>query len=963
MINEKLNKKVCNIIIVFSCVLCALQARAQINLPDQNEWIDSVFSTLNTEQKIGQLIMIPAYAGGNEEHYEELIELLDNHHIGGVAFFEGGPVAQAKLTNTLQRKSSMPLLLGMEADSGLGQQLDSTLTFPSTPGTGAITNDSLIYAKGKEVARQLQRMGINFILGPSVDIGNASFNNAFSDDLNQVIFNAKYYIKGLQDGGVKVVIKNFPGKGSTANNQHLNLRVTKKSAAELKNDDLYPFINLFSENIAGVMSDFIYAPNIVNDGLPAVMNRRFLNKNIRDDWKYDGVVFTGPLNQEVITSNFKKGVAEEHCLLAGHDILLFPDNISATVRRIKRALRKEELKEEQLDASVKRVLKMKYQAGLNDLKPVDTINIYQELNTSSARKLQRELGLNGITLVKNKTLDIPYKMLEDKTFAFLDLRQNPGGPMATFLNKYTHFDYFSIINNDFADKLKNYNVIVTAITETVTPDQKALLRELDDATHVALVISGSPYSLAEMDDFKNIIWTSDNLSLTQELVPQLLFGAETFSGKLPVTAGNFIRGTGISTNTLNRLSFTFPEDAGVDSDYLIRIDSIMKESIQNKSTPGGQILVARKGKVIWEKAYGYHTYDSLLPVDHLTIYDLASITKVAASVQALMFLYERGMIDLDKKISYYLPELEGTNKENMILRDILTHQAGLWPYLPFWKATMLEEQHSPEFFSYKPEVDFLNEVSPGLYSARVTADSVWQWVVQSKVREKKPREPYDYKYSDMGYYIIHRLIERMVNQPLEDFVNQNLYDPMGMTTMDYQPLCNFPLTCIAPTEMDDYFRFTLVAGTVHDQGAALLGGIAGHAGLFSNALDLAKLMQLMLQNGDYGGQQYFQPETIELFTNQQYEDNRRGLGWDKPVTDEWGGPTSEFASGKTFGHTGFTGTAAWVDPEFDLVYIFLSNRIYPDATNTKLITTNVRTRIQDVIYKAIFRALQYEDIQ
>ncbi|MGK7389542.1 MAG: glycoside hydrolase family 3 N-terminal domain-containing protein [Candidatus Cyclobacteriaceae bacterium M2_1C_046] len=947
-----------------ACLISIFQGKAQIILPEQDEWVDSVFSTLDTEQKIGQLIMIPAYAGGNEEHYKDLINLLKDHHIGGVVFMEGNPITQAKLTNTLQENSSIPLLTGMEADFGLGQHLDSTLIFPSTLTLGALSSDSLLYATGKEVARQLQRLGIHFILGPSVNISNPLFQNAFSDNLNQVVYKAKYYLKGLEDGGIIIVLKDFPGMGSIDPDNQENLAVTKKTLAELKEEDLYPFKSLTSAGgIGGVMSSFIFAPNIVNDGLPLSMNKNFINKNVRDDWRFEGIVFTGPLNQESVTNNFKKGIAEEHSLKAGHDILLFPDNIPATIRRIKRALNKEELKLEQLDASVKRILTMKYQAGLQKSKPVDTVNIYQELNNITAHKLQREVFLNSITLVRNNTLDIPYQMLEDRNFALLDLRNNSGGPLLKYLKKYTHFDYYSILNNDFADKLKGYDMVVTAISGNLTPEQKILLKDLDDATHVTLLISGSPYQLAGFEEFNNIVWSGNDLPITQELIPQLLFGAESFSGKLPVTTGPFISGTGISTKSLNRLAFTFPEDAGIDGDYLIRIDSIMKEAIQGKATPGGQILIARKGKVVWEKAYGYHTYDSLMPVDDLTIYDLASVTKVAASVQALMFLYERGLIDLDKKISVYLPELEGTNKENMVLRDILTHQAGLWPYLPFWKATMLEQQHSPEFYSYRIGDDFLNEVSPGLYSARITADSVWQWVIESKVREKSPREPYDYKYSDMGYYIIHRLVQNIVNQPMQDFLNQNLYDPMGMTTLDYQPLCNFPLTCIAPTEMDDYFRFTLVSGTVHDQGAALLGGVAGHAGLFSNALDLGKLMQLMLQKGNYGGQQYFQPETIELFTRQQYSNNRRGLGWDKPVTDEWGGPTSEFASGKTFGHTGFTGTAAWVDPEFDLVYIFLSNRIYPDATNTKLITENVRTRIQDIIYKSIFQALRYEDIQ
>lgn len=968
MVNEHKIKKVFRLIIIIIFVFGQKEALSQVSLPEQRFWVDSVFATLDLEQKIGQLIIMPAYAAGNEDHYQDLFKAIENHHIGGVVFLEGYPNSQVKLTNLLQTKSSLPLLIGMETEKGLGLHLDSTMIFPSLMSLGALQDEDLIYETGRRIGSQLKRMGINFNLGPSLDISMEAKNspvgfNSFSDDHEEVLQKAKYYIKGLQESGIKVIVKSFPGMGSASVDPHMGLSVTKKTDKELKKKDFYPFRKLSEEKIEGIMTGMVYAPKISNDGMPLVLNSSFFKNKTRNEWNYEGLIFSGALNDENVTNNFRRGVAEEYSIKSGHDILLFPESIPATVRRIKRALRKGELKEEEIDRSVKRVLNFKYQAGLHNIQPIDTINVIPNLNTVGARKLNRKLVLNSITLVQNDGPSIPFEVLEDKNFAFVDLREVPDGPLTSYMRKYTFLEYFSILNEEFVEKLRHYDVVITAISGEPDPHHLSLLESLRKSTDVTVVSFGLPYHLVNYEKYRNVVWSPENSYLAQELVPQLLFGAETFSGQLPVAVGRFSRGTGIVTNSLNRLAFTFPDDAGVDGDYLIRIDSIVEEAINTKATPGAQVLIARKGKVIWEKSYGYQTYDSVTPVDNFTIYDLASITKVAASVQAVMFLYERGLIDLDKKVSYYLSELKGTNKENMILRDILTHQAGLWPYLPFYVATMENKLHKPQYFSYNAQGDFINEVSPGLYSAQYTKDSVWLWVVNSQLREKKPNEPYDYKYSDMGYYIIHRLVERIVNQPLEDFLNQNLYDPMGMTTMDFNPLCNFPSSCIAPTELDDYFRFTLVSGTVHDQGAALIGGIAGHAGLFSNALDLGKLMQLMLQKGDYGGIQYFQPETIELFTQQQYASNRRGLGWDKPVTDYWGGPTSEFTSADTYGHTGFTGTAAWVDPEFDLVYIFLSNRVHPDATNTKLITTNVRTRIQDVIYKAIFSALQYEDIQ
>ena len=260
----------------------------------------------------------------------------------------------------------------------------------------------------------------------------------------------------------------------------------------------------------------------------------------------------------------------------------------------------------------------------------------------------------------------------------------------------------------------------------------------------------------------------------------------------------------------------------------------------------------------------------------------------------------------------------------------------------------------PEFYSHAQSKEYPYQVSNKLYASVVMRDSLWQWIIKAKVRDKINRTPYDYKYSDMGFYIMQHLAEKILNQPMEDFLQQNLYEPLGANTTGFLPLNRFPPIQIAPTEDDKLFRRSLLIGTVHDQGAAMHGGVAGHAGLFSDAGDLAKLGQMLLQQGEYGGIQYYKPETVKLFISKQFESSRRGLGWDKPVQSDWNSPTSIYASPKTFGHTGFTGTCIWVDPEFDLVYIFLSNRVHPNMTNNKLLTASIRSRIQDVIYQSIF---------
>ncbi|HRG78986.1 MAG TPA: serine hydrolase, partial [Cyclobacteriaceae bacterium] len=368
---------------------------------------------------------------------------------------------------------------------------------------------------------------------------------------------------------------------------------------------------------------------------------------------------------------------------------------------------------------------------------------------------------------------------------------------------------------------------------------------------------------------------------------------------------------------------------------------------------------AKDGKVIYEHSAGWLTYENKIPVTEQTIYDLASVTKVSATLQTVMFMHEKGLIDINKKASVYLPELKESNKKDFIIKDILTHQAGLWPFLPFWAETVKDGKLLPAYYSYQTNLDYPFPVAEGIYASKVMKDSLWSWIIKAKIREKPQRTVYDYRYSDMGFYILQRLAEKMLNQPIEDFLEQNIYEPLGAYTLGYLPLRKFPIDQIAPTEDDKLFRKELLIGYVHDQGAAMYGNVAGHAGLFGNANDLAKLGQMLLQKGSYGGQQFFKPETIELFITKQYENSRRGLGWDKPTVSDWAGPTTLFASNKTFGHTGFTETCIWVDPEFNLVFIYLSNRVHPDMTNNKLLNANIRPRIQEVIYRAIFNYRQY----
>ena len=941
-------------------------------------WVDSVMGSLSVDQKIGQLFMVAAYSNRSAEHEQELNQLVSEYGIGGLIFFQGGPVRQAYMTNRLQAKAQVPLLIGMDAEWGLGMRLDSVINFPRQVTLGGIQDNQLIYSMGTEIAREMRLLGVHINFAPVVDVNSNPLNpvigsRSFGEYKFDVARKSLAYMKGLQDGGVIASAKHFPGHGDTDTDSHLTLPVLRHDMERIRSIEMYPFQRLMEDSLSSIMVAHLHIPAI--DDRPnraTTLSEKAVKGLIRKEMKYEGLVFTDALNMKGVSQFFKPGQVDVEALIAGNDVLLFPEDVPTAVKQIKKALRKGTISEQELNEHVQRILKAKYWAGLNKYKKINTDRLVEKINSPIAELVRYKLYQEAATVVKNQYDFIPIKNLSDKSFASLTI--GAADSLNTFgqaLNTYAPFNNYSISMNATPEEyermlkiLQHYDVVVVGVQGMnrsaskqfgLSAEMLNFSQELNRKTKAIYAVFGIPYSLQYFEQSKYLICAYEDSKYTHQAIPALIFGGLRAQGELPVSVSGLVRrGMGDNTRELQRLNYSTPEDVGMDSYVLEEVDKIAEEAIKLGATPGCQILVARKGSIIYQKSFGHLTYDSVQAVNNETIYDIASITKVAATLQVMMFLEERELIDLDKPIVNYLPDLKGTNKAKMTLRNILAHQAGLVPYIPFWKYTLDDMGLNTGYYSATPMGDFELPVAGGLYAVRSIQDSVWQWIKDSDLRElPRRKKTYDYKYSDVGYYIMQRIAEKILNQPMAEFLAQNLYEPLGLTTMTYLPLCKFDQDRIAPTEHDTYFRNSLVCGMVHDQGAAMLGGIAGHAGLFSNATDLAVLMQMNLQDGIYGGRRFLGPGTVERFAKKQFEDNRRGLGWDKPELEEHSGPTSNYASASTFGHTGFTGTAAWADPEFDLVFIFLSNRIYPDASNTKLIKYNIRTRIMDEIYRSI----------
>lgn len=935
----------------------------------KNQWVDSVFHTLDTDGKIGQLFMVPVYPKTNDRYLEELQDEIKNHRIGGIILMDGGPSQISRLIQEADKITGVPLLAAISAPNGLGTALDSTMTFPNMLTLGAIRNNDLLYNLGAEIARQMKVLGININFAPSAGSMTAvqydSLERSFGQDRFNIAEKAVAYMHGLQDNGVLACAKHFPIRGLTI------VDVGKDGLpvlnAYIDSVEAYPYRKLFSAGIGGVLaasSEFplFYEKKKVarkSNYSPAILTSIYAGRWLRSELNYQGLVF---VNIREISDNsgaYRDGEAELLAFQAGNDLILFPQETGSAIRRIKRLLRRETHYESLLDEKVKKILAAKYDANVHRRQPTPQYQLKNRLHTDEARRLNERLLAGTVTAARNDKAILPLQFLEDKKIATVSLGLPSPNTFTDISDKYTSVSHFVADNENsgtLEGLLKPYTTIIATVYQDPSQYPQVIdrLAELQQEHDVIVAVFGSPLWLKSLDRFGTVIQAYAGGPMSG-IVAQTIFGALPINGRLPLTISPvFVTGKGEALPDLKRLGYSYPEDVGLDSRVLNKIESIANEAILTEATPGCYVLVAKEGKVVYEQAFGHTTYENEIPVTGETIYDLASLTKVSATLQAVMFMYDRGLIDVYKKASYYLPELRNSNKRDYTLKDILTHQAGLWPFLPFWANTMKNSAWLPAYYDSTPSDSYPYLVAEGLYASAGMRDSLWNWIIEARVREKPTRTPYDYRYSDMGFYILQHLSEKLLNQPLEDFLQQNLYEPLGAVTAGYLPLRRFPKSRIAPTERDSLFRKQLLVGTVHDQGAAMLGGVAGHAGLFSTANDLAKLGQMLLQEGYYGGIQYYRPETVHYFTRKQFDSSRRGLGWDKGAQSAWNSPTSMYASPQTFGHTGFTGTCMWIDPEFDLVYIFLSNRVYPKMTNNKLLSMNIRSRIQDVIYQSIF---------
>jgi len=940
-------------------------------------WTDSVFNSLTEEERIAQLFMVAAYSNKKQDHVDKIKELVRDYKIGGLIFFQGGPHRQAVLTNEYQALAKVPLLLSMDAEWGLAMRLDSTVKYPRQMTLGAIQDDQKIYDMGADIAAQCKRLGVHVNLAPVADV-NVNPNNpvinsrSFGEDRDNVTRKAVAYMRGMQDNKVLANAKHFPGHGDTDTDSHLSLPVIKHSRKRLDSIELYPFKAMIREGLGSMMIAHLYIPELDSTKNQAsTLSRPIVNGLLKDEMGFRGLIFTDALNMKGVSAYYKPGEVDLKALLAGNDVLLFSEDVPTAITKIKQAIVDGSISQDEIDRRCRKILSAKEWVGLNEYKPVELENLYEDLNAPIYERTNRDLVESAITLVRNYENFIPLRNPHQMKIASVAIGEEEENTFQKTLSLYGPVTHFQVAKTTtraqqiaLLKKLEGYDLVLVGLHQTsnsprrkfgITKESIQLIRLMHGSHKVAVSVFANPYSLKEVEKagaVEGIIVGFQDDEYTQSYVAQMIFGGVTAKGKLPVTgSAKFPMGTGILTQEAIRLKYTIPEEVGLNSADMERIDEIAMSGIKAHAYPGCQVFVAKEGKVIYNKSFGHHTYEEKLPVQNSDLYDLASITKIAASLAAIMKLHHEGRINIDRDLCDYLPELvDTTDYQGMNLRAMLAHQAGLAAWIPFYLNTLVKGQPRYDFYSLAQSDIYPYRVAENLYMQKDYHEKIMEQILATEIKN-----PGHYRYSDVGYYFFQRIIEKVTGQTLDEYVAENFYTPLGMTTTTYKPREKFPLEQIVPTEYDMAFRKQLVHGDVHDPGAAMLGGVGGHAGLFSNANDLAKLMQMYMAGGTYGGRQYLMKETINEFAQCQFcdSDNRRGAGFDKPVRDGSGGPTCDCVSLESFGHSGFTGTLAWADPEEEVVYVFLSNRIHPSAKNSKLVKMGIRTDIMEAIYKAI----------
>jgi len=935
-------------------------------------WVDATLERLPLRRKVAQLVvpwMDGSYLAVGSPAYERLREWVEGQGVGGVIVSIGPPLEVAAKLNTLQEMADVPLLVAADLERGPGQrlaggtalpwgiELGGGTDFPPIMALGAAGDESLAYEVGRITAIEARAVGIHMAFAPVVDVNSNPDNpiinvRSYGEDPRLVARLAAAHIRGLQEHGVLATAKHFPGHGDAATDSHIGLPILKVDRARADSVELVPFRAAVEAGVAAVMVAHVAFPALAGDSLPATLSARLTTGLLRERLGFDGLVVVDALDMGAITTRFGAAEAAVRALEAGADVLLMPVDVAATVDAVVAAVQSGRLSEERIDRSVRKLLTLKARLGLHERRRVDPERVPYAVGQAEHMDVARRVAQRSFTLVRDRDRLIPFRAHGSRrvlSIAYTDdpdpfagrvfqrgIRARFPGARTSLIDASVHGSELDslLAAADSADLVlfSPFVRVVSGKGRIAIPDAVAEFVEALAARRPTVVTSfGNPYLLAQFPSVGTYAVAWGQGAAEQEAAARALTGEAPITGRLPITIPpDHPIGSGI------RMEFTLgiarPEEVGMDSALLARVDELLEAAVRRGDIPGAAIAVGRRGKLVRLRGYGrLDPRPGFGPATERTIYDIASLTKVVGTTTAVMILEEEGRLDIDAPVSRYLPEWGGSPaKERVTVRHLLTHTAGLPAFEPLWRGLRGKDAILRRIFETRLEY------APGERTV----------------------------YSDFGAILLGEIVERLSGSPLDRFLDERVFGPLGMVDTRFNPLGGDPgerkatpgaasphapiLDRIAPTELDTVFRGYHVHGVVHDENAYAMGGVAGHAGLFSTAYDLAVFAQMLLNGGRYGDAQILGPETVRRYTRRQSPTSSRALGWDTPAGRSSAG---DYFSAEAFGHTGFTGTSLWIDPTQDLFVVLLTNRVNPTRSNNKHVS--LRREVHDAVARAI----------